>query len=146
VRASNHDSRAAFVEEFGTSVALSGDGNLLAVSAPWESSNAKGINGDQTNRDSRAAGAVYIFKRTGAAWSQNAYVKASNTAPLNSDTFGGDFFGWDNSMALSGDGQILAVGAFGEDSKAVGIGGNQFDDGVACPNQTGCDSGAVYIY
>ncbi|MEX1363042.1 MAG: FG-GAP repeat protein, partial [Nannocystaceae bacterium] len=44
------------------------------------------------------------------------YVKASNTGAS-------DLFGW--SVALSGDGSTLAVGAYQEDSNATGIGGNQ---------------------
>ena len=42
-------------------------------------------------------------------------------------------------MALSGDGNTLAVGAWQEDSNATGIGGNQADDGTV-------NSGAVYLY
>jgi hypothetical protein len=146
LQASNHDSISAYVEVFGNNVAISGDGDILAVSAPWEASNATGINGDQANRNSRSAGAAYVFRKAGIAWSQTAYVKASNTKETNTATYEGDIFGWDRSLALSGDGLTLAVGAFGEDSIATGIGGNQFDEFAGCPNQTGCDSGAVYVY
>jgi hypothetical protein len=41
---------------------------------------AAGIDGDQANDGYPQAGAVYVFVRDGAgAWSQQAYVKASNT-------------------------------------------------------------------
>ena len=57
------------------------------------------------------AGAVYVFTRTGATWTQQAYIKASNTGEAGTaDSFGeGDQFGF--SLALSGDGNTLAVGA-----------------------------------
>ncbi|CAN7390422.1 FG-GAP repeat protein [Acidovorax sp. LjRoot194] len=74
------------VDFFGRSVSLSGDGSTLAVGADWESSNATGINGDQTNNASGASGAVYVFTRSGSTWSQQAYVKASNTGA--NDKFG----------------------------------------------------------
>ena len=61
----------------------------------WESSNAKGINGNQKDDSIPQAGAVYVFTRRGAAWSQQAYVKASNTGEAGTaDAFGeGDQFG-----------------------------------------------------
>src|SRR5256885_1131980 len=68
------------VDEFGYSVALSSDGNTLAVGAIGEDSAAKGINGNQADNSANGAGAVYVFNRTGGAWAQQAYVKSSNTA------------------------------------------------------------------
>lgn len=117
---------------FGSSVSLSLDGNTLAVGARFEGSAAIGIDGSQTDNSAPGAGAVYVFVRNGGAWSQQAYVKASNTNTANSD-----FFGY--SVALSGDGSTLAVGAIWEASSATGIGGNQAD------NSTGV-AGAVYVF
>ena len=90
--------------EFGHYVALSADGNTLAVSAYWEASNATGINGNQKDESIPQAGAVYVFTRQGATWRQQSYVKASNTGEAGTaDSFGeGDQFGF--SLALSGDG------------------------------------------
>ena len=125
--------------EFGHYVALSADGNTLAVSAYWEASNATGINGNQADQSIPQAGAVYVFARAGAAWKQQAYIKASNTGEAGTaDTFGeGDQFGW--SLALSGDGTTIAVGAITEDGGAAGINGNQRDN--ASPS-----AGAVYVF
>src|SRR5207302_1588638 len=64
---------------FGSSVALSRDGNTMAVAAYYESSAATGINGNQNDHSIPEAGAVYVFTRTGTSWSQQAYIKASNT-------------------------------------------------------------------
>src|SRR5260221_10544373 len=64
----------------GHGVALSSDGNTLAVGAPNESSGAKGINGNQNDNSVYSAGAVYVFVRRNNIWSPQAYLKASNTA------------------------------------------------------------------
>ena len=65
-------------DQFGFTVALSGDGNTMAVGAAAEDSAAKGINGNQADHSALNAGAVYIFVRSGGNWVQQAYVKASN--------------------------------------------------------------------
>jgi hypothetical protein len=124
---------------FGSSVVLSRDGNTMAVAAYYESSAATGINGNQNDRSIPEAGAVYIFTRSGNTWSQQAYIKASNTgtAAVGDGLAEGDQFGY--SIALSSDGNTLAVGAIGEDSNATGINGDQADNSA---NQ----SGAAYVF
>ncbi|MFA0098445.1 hypothetical protein AB4406_25660, partial [Vibrio splendidus] len=75
------------------SVALSSDGNTLAVGAIREDSNGTGVNsGAQANNSAPASGAVYLFRYRASTWTQEAYIKASNT---DFD----DYFG--NSVALS---------------------------------------------
>lgn len=117
-------------DNFGAATALSPDGQTLAVGAPQEDSASKGIGASQTDNMAADAGAVYVFGRAGVAWSQQAYVKASNTGA-------GDKFG--ASVSLSSEGNLMAVGAHGEASSAVGVGGNQADNGAA-------KSGAVYTF
>jgi hypothetical protein len=117
-------------DKFGFAIALSGDGNTAAVSATLEDSNARGINGNQQDNSAESSGAVYVFVRTGATWTQQAYLKASNADA-------GDQFGW--SVALNHDGSTLAVGAQGEASGAPGINGNQADNDAA-------DAGATYVF
>ncbi len=126
-------------DHFGASVVLSRDGNTMAVSAPWEASAAKGVNGNQNDDSVPQAGAAYIFTRAGGTWTQQAYIKASNTGKADEgDTAGdGDQFGF--SIALSGDGSTVAVGAITEDSAAQQINGNQNDDSAQ-------SAGAVYVY
>ncbi|HSK03882.1 MAG TPA: hypothetical protein VK932_21665, partial [Kofleriaceae bacterium] len=106
-------------DDFGFSVALSADGSTLAVGARLEDSAATGIDGNQADNTALSSGAVYVFTRSGATWSQQAYVKPSNAG--TSDQFG-------YSIALSADGSTLAVGARLEDSAATGIDGNQADN------------------
>jgi hypothetical protein len=125
--------------EFGHSVALSADGNTLVVSAYWESSKATGINGDQQDTSIPQAGALYVFTRRGTVWTQQAYIKASNTGEAGTaEVFGeGDQFGF--SIALSADGNTIAAGAITEDSAATGVNGNQADNSAAA-------AGAVYVF
>jgi hypothetical protein len=111
---------------FGHSVALSGDS--LAVGAPGESSNAMGIGGDQADNSASVSGATYMFIRSAGNWSQQAYIKASNTQ-------GSDNFGYNITL----DQDTLAVGAHGEDSAATGVNGDQTDNTL---NQ----AGAVYVF
>jgi hypothetical protein len=117
-------------DRFGGAVSITADGSRIAVAANTESSNATGVNGDQTNNDAPNAGAVYVFSRTGAAWMQEAYVKATNAQA-------GDYFG--ASISLSADGSRLAIGAPNEESNATGVGGDQ-------TNNDAPYSGAVYVY
>ena len=63
------------------------------------------------------AGAVYVFVRDGTTWTQQAYLKASNTDM-------GDEFG--ASVAVSG--ETVVVGALNEASNATGINGDQSDN------------------
>ncbi len=118
-------------DSFGArgAVDISADGNVLAVGAPGEDSNAVGVGGDQTNNGAGSSGAAYVFTRSGSTWSQQAYIKASNTRVNHS-------FG---VVALSADGLTLAVGAGGEGSNATGIGGDQL-------NNSALNSGAVYVF
>ncbi len=123
LKASNTDS----VDYFGRSVAISGD--TVAVGAYGESSFATGINGDPQDNQATSAGAAYVFVRdVNGNWSQQAYVKASNTDA-------GDLFGY--SVALDSD--ALVVGARSESSNATTING----DGS---NNLALGSGAAYWF
>ena len=135
VKASN----VGLLDHFGSSVALSADGSRLAVAAHFESSGATGIDGDQADDSVPQAGAVYTFVRQGEDWQQQAYIKASNTGrAAEGDELGdGDQFGY--ALALSADGNTLAVGAIAEDSAARGVDGVEDDDSVI-------SSGAVYVF
>jgi FG-GAP repeat len=123
-------SNARVDSRFGEAVALSADGNTMAVGASGESSAATGVNGDQSDTSASGAGAVYIFVRTAGAWSAPTYIK-----PLN--TGAGDSFG--SAVALSADGSTLAVGAPEEDSNARTINGNHNDNSAN-------GAGAAYVF
>lgn len=117
IKASNGET----FDQFGYSVALSGDGATLAVGAPLE---------DGPSNTITQAGAVYIFTRSGDVWSEQATLH-----PTNADA--GDQLGL--AVALSFDGNTLAAAAPAEDSSATTINGNAADNAAL-------ESGAVYIF
>jgi hypothetical protein len=124
-------SNTEFQDFFGDTVALSADGDTLAVGALFEAGGSPGINGDETDNTQDSAGAVYVFVRDRAGWRQQAYIKASN--PDSNDFFS-------TSIALSADGDTLVVGAPGEDGPGCSFGSTD----PACA--TTSDSGAVYVF
>ena len=112
-------------DSFATAVAVSGD--TIVIGTPTEDSDAVGVNNNQTNNLALDSGAVYVFSRSGSTWSQQAYLKASNTGAY-------DYFGY--AVAISG--ETVVVGAFNEDSSTTG--------GNSTPNETARDSGAAYVF
>jgi hypothetical protein len=76
---------------FGTSVALSADGNTALIGAYGEDTSPNTDNG-----------AIYIFTRSGTTWTQKTKLVASDRAT-------DDYFGY--SVALSADGSVALTGA-----------------------------------
>ena len=114
--------------EFGWSVAISGD--TIAVGAYDEASSSTGVN-SSPNELAPGAGAAYVFARSGATWSQQAYLKPAAVGTTQAN----DHFG--NAIAVSGD--TVVVGAFAEDSGSTGIN--------STPNESsGGGAGAAYVY
>lgn len=124
-------SNAEEYDKFGTAVSLSADGNTLVVGAPWEGSAATGVNGDQQSNAASRSGAAYVFTRDAEGnWTQEAYLKASNTDP--DDEFG-------SKVVISADGNWIAVSSIREQSNAVGVNGDQQDNSLL-------RAGAVYVF
>ena len=98
----------ASYDYFGYSVGLSSEGNTAIIGAYGESTSPNVQNG-----------AVYIFTRVGATWSQQQKLLANDRE--NSALFG-------NSVAISADGNTVLIGAIGEDTS---------------PNT---DNGAAYVF
>ena len=120
LKASNPDTNDLFGQ-----CAISGD--TIVIGAGGEDSGASGVDGDQSDNSAGASGAAYVFVRAGTTWSQQAYLKASNSGPL--DSFG--------SVAISGD--TIVVGAGGESSSATGVDGDQTDNSAS-------NAGAAYVF
>lgn len=110
LKASNGGTR----DRFGTSVAISGD--TILVGAPEAASDS---------------GIVYVFKRTGTTWTEQAVLTASN-ADVN------DAFGF--SIGISGD--TAVVGALNEQSNQRTI----TNGPTASTNNTAGASGAAYVF
>ncbi len=119
-------------DNFGVSVAISGD--TLVVGADNEDSNQTTItNGSTASADDSmvAPGAAYVFVRSGSTWSQQAYLKASNTG-------NGDIYGY--SVAISGN--TIVVGAHQEDSNQTTI----TNSSSASSDDSASQAGAAYVY
>ena len=111
-------------DQFGWSVAVSGD--TVVVGALYEDGDSSSTVGSPNN-SVNGAGAAYVFIRTAGIWSQQGYLKASNT-----DVF--DEFGW--SVAVSGD--TVVVGARSEAGDSTST--------VGSPNNSTDDAGAAYVF
>ena len=111
-------------DQFGVSVAVAGD--TVVVGANLEDSSTTGVN-SVSNEAVSQSGAAYVFVRSGSTWSQQAYLKASNTGAF--DQFG-------VSVAVAGD--TIVAGAFGEGSSTTGVN--------SLPNELASGSGAAYVF
>ncbi len=134
----------AIHKNFGQSLALSSDGQTLAISS--------------TNIDVNTGfeyGAVFIYNRSAPneLGHSNWTVVATLTSPTpDADNEFSDSFG--SSLSFNGAGTYLAIGASGEDSAATGVLINpdlvsrQTNDCIVTveSNDKGCDFGAVYTY
>eukprot|EP01047_Picozoa_sp_COSAG01_P053935 COSAG01_NODE_5836_length_4004_cov_14.173367_1_plen_1022_part_01 len=81
-------------DEFGYALDVAADGSTVIVGAYHD--------GNPSD-----AGSAYIFTRIGAAWTQDAKIRASDKAS-------GDRFG--QSVAITDDGQVAVVGAYKDDN------------------------------
>ncbi|WP_102395792.1 FG-GAP repeat protein [Enterovibrio norvegicus] len=117
-------SNAGNGDNFGQSLALDDDGDMLVVGAMYEDS---ADSNDPTNNSAPKSGAVYVYSLNGGVWIEDAYIKASN--PEYEDGFG-------VALAMSRDEKTLAVVAQYEDS---GDANDESDNGTL-------GAGAVYVY
>lgn len=119
-------------EGFGFGWATAMHEETIVVGANSEPFNTMGINGVNGPLPGSGAaygsGAVFVFVRTNGIWSQQSYIKASNTGTI--DNFG-------NSVSIHHD--MLVVGANWEDSNSTGINSNQLDNSFG-------QSGAAYLF
>ncbi len=126
--------------QFGRSIALSTNGDTLAVGAFGDSSDEgvvrvfvrNGVTGVPGSTGSINSGAAYLFVPDSTrAWVQTAYLKSP--APDAYDQFG-------VSVAHGTSGETIAVGAQGEDGSTPGINSN------SAANNAASSAGAVYLY
>lgn len=129
IKAGNADQ----LDYFGNEFSLSFNGNTLAVAAIGEESGDRNNPADNTFTqkagDTTKAGAVYIFERDINGWVQKDYIKPELIY---------EKLGFGSALSLSRDGKILAIGAVGERSNAIGLGGLQGDNGSP--------RGAAYLF
>jgi hypothetical protein len=117
------------LDRFGRNVSISSDGAIVAVAAPFDDGDASSTP-QNPNANALVSGAVYVFATTDRLqWPRQAYLKAPNAEA--EDVYGID-------VALSADGNTLAVGALGEDGDAASTLDGENDNLES--------AGAVYVY
>jgi hypothetical protein len=105
-------SRGYLFDGFASSLALSGEGNTLAVGAPEDPGDASDT-GSGLNNGARDAGAVYVFGADAdGTWHRRAFLKARSAPAF--DQLG-------RNVALSGDGKVLVSKACGFAANADGL-------------------------
>ncbi|MDX1959316.1 MAG: hypothetical protein SFU98_12125 [Leptospiraceae bacterium] len=122
---------------FGERTAISEDTIVLGVTQE-DSAQTTITNGDTASADNSAfnTGAVYVFRRTGTTWANEAYLKAPNAEGVNPN---GDNFGV--SVSISGD--TIVVGAANEDSLQTTI----TNGTLVQANDLGtANAGAAYVF
>ncbi len=115
---------------FGRTISINSAGDRFVVGAIAEAGNVSGINGDPNNNLAATSGAAYVFSRTNGSWTQEAYLKSAN--PIEFREFG-------ESVSISGNGAVIAVGESKDASSATGINGD-------FTNTDLIGAGAVHIY
>ena len=101
VKASNPDP----FDGFGRFLVLSQDGNTLVTSSHDDSNSIE----NEADNSSEDSGAVYIFRRIGAGWRQEKYLKSGRNQPQQQ--FGIGYPMGHRALAVSGNGMVVAVGA-----------------------------------
>ncbi|MCE0558375.1 FG-GAP repeat protein [Motilimonas sp. E26] len=111
------------LNKFGSSISLSDDGQFLVVG---NKSDHSGQIENPSDTSAENSGAAYLFKRQGNGWDAGTLLKSKETQASA-------FFG--KSLALSGDGSTLAVGADGTE---------KYNEDTA--SAIADTAGAVYVY
>ncbi len=111
------DSEVNPYEEFGTSVALSADGDTAAIGAEGDRG-AEGYTGGK--------GAVWVFTRSGSSWSEQTKLVADCTSSCANQGTGETSGLFGVSVGLSSDGNTLIAGAL-YDEPSPGA----YDEGAA---------------
>jgi hypothetical protein len=113
-----------------SSVAISGDGKIVAIGLSEDKLVGRGPLFAPYVGDGPESGSVAVYERRASGWALRRYVKADSTNALHS-------FGW--TVALDQSGHVLAVGSPYDPSAAKGIDGDREDASVR-------DRGAVWLY
>jgi hypothetical protein len=133
-------SNARAGDRFGESVAIAGD--TIAVAAPEEDGAAWGIDGDQDDMRGRNTGAVYVFRRSGSNWAQQAYVKVRDRNRYCFPGFCEDYGYFGSMLAL--DGERLAISGRGSGAGWIDV--YQRGDGAWSLHSTVDPSSSLPVY
>ena len=100
-------------DQYGSSVACSADGNIIAIGAPRD---------EPASKPDGELGLVYVYNRLGNSFNQVGILTGSLSSPSAEyySPYVPDYFG--NSISMSADGRTILVGAFGDELPSNGSG------------------------
>jgi hypothetical protein len=116
--------------EFANSLAVSRDGNIVAVSDAKDTGIGTGFTQPPLVAG-EPIGAVHVYQRRGGEWTQRSLIKPNHT-PVTFSQFG-------TAVDLARNGKLLLVGDPWASGGATGVGGDQTDTSVPY-------SGAMWLY
>lgn len=117
---------------FGWTCAFDHTGNVLVISAPYESSSLYGIGSPQASDEQSYSGALYVYRRSDATnWTFEAFMKASGPNFPSVTRFGGQ-------VSVNADGTIIACSAEWGSTGGSGLEANA--------SAIALQSGSVYVF
>ena len=138
----SNDDGFGFATAGSHSLAVSGDGRIVAVGASLDDSDASDTVGDPANHEAPDSGAIYVFQRNDdGTWAQQAFLKPRGAAA-------NDHFG--HLVAITSAANLIYGGARGLAANAAGIHRNQAGDQPLpspTPDMNGALAGAAaYVF
>ena len=102
---------AGVADAFGTGIGISNDANTIVVSAPYTDYVSNGVALEKS-------GVAYVYERSSSTGSYSLTVNLRDltTDAAAYDLFGGDDYYPTRSVAISGDGNTIAIGAVYKDT------------------------------
>lgn len=127
-------------DSFGWVARLSADGQTVVVGSYNQDTQGSGFGADESVADTDDFGAGYVFQREAGGWSVVTVLKPSDRGDAPASK--GLWFG--RSVAVSGDGRTIAIGAPGHDGPDAGI---SADPTLSYPfDISSGNTGAAFLY
>jgi len=123
--------QTGYSEKFGSALAVSDDGNFIAVGDSKNLYSGTGALHPPISRGTVESGAFFIFERKSSSWQLRSLIKPN--VEKSFDTRFAD------SLAFGDNNRVLAVGAYRENSGARDIDGDQ-------ESTSGPETGALWLY
>lgn len=127
-------------DRFGWVARLSADGQTVVVGSYNQDTQGGGFGADESVADRDDFGAGYVFRREAGDWSVAKVLKPSDRGDAQASR--GLWFG--RSVAISGNGRTIVIGAPGHDGPGAGI---SADPTLSYPfDITSGNTGAAFLY
>lgn len=126
-------------DEFGRALALSANGQTMVVGTQYNDYSGLGVSTTESPIQASDAGAAYVFQRIASGWGTPTVLQPSDQSTTNDRNIR-----LGSSVAISGNGRTVAVGARSHAGPGVGV---SADPAIAYSNNPAFNfSGAVFLY